>query len=451
MAFRMRKTGTALWLAALLGGAGRAWAQTPAALRLSFADAVSRAAATAPAVAVAGLELDEADARVREARSALLPTFGVGGEWVNRSYSSKSFGFNFPTIPGVPAFLPNVIPPFNNYDGRFTATETLLDLSSLGRVRAAHAQVDVSDASRGQVVEGASQAAALAYLRAARAASSVAARRADSSIADELVRLAQAQKAAGVSAEIDVTRAETQLAVDEGLLVVARNEEDQGHIDLARALGVDPTSPIELTDTLTTAMAMADVPSDRDSAITQALSNRPDLRAEAARGLAARRTGSAIAAERLPRVSLEGDYGVNGPTVPSALATRQVSLGVSIPLLDGFHREGELAEEDAAAQASAVRVRDLRQQIAADVQGALLDVQSAAAQQRIAHDCLGLAEEELVEARERFSAGVAGNIEVIDAQSNLIEARDADIDARYEAAVGRVTLARAVGVARTLH
>src|SRR5256886_3900819 len=61
----------------------------------------------------------------------------------------------------------------------------------------------------------AAQAAAVAYLRASRAQAVVAARQADSSIAAELVTLAEAQKAAGVSAAIDVTRARTQLVRSE--------------------------------------------------------------------------------------------------------------------------------------------------------------------------------------------------------------------------------------------
>ena len=100
---------------------------------------------------------------------------------------------------------------------------------------------------------------------------------------------------------------------------------------------------------------------------------------------------------------------------------------------------------------SRVRERDLRQQIAADVDAALLDLRSAEAQQIVAAERLRLATDELAQARERFKAGVAGNIEVIDAQSNLIRARDTDIDARFAAASARVALARAVGVASTLH
>jgi outer membrane protein TolC len=100
---------------------------------------------------------------------------------------------------------------------------------------------------------------------------------------------------------------------------------------------------------------------------------------------------------------------------------------------------------------SQVREQDLRQQIAADVDGARLDLASAVAQEAIAAERLQLAQDELAQARERFKAGVAGNIEVIDAQSSLVRARDADIDARFAAAGARVALARAVGVARTLH
>ena len=82
---------------------------------------------------------------------------------------------------------------------------------------------------------------------------------------------------------------------------------------------------------------------------------------------------------------------------------------------------------------------------------ALLDLASAQAQQAIAAERLRLAADEMAQARERFAAGVAGNIEVINAQASLLRARDTDIDARFAAATARVALARAAGLARTLH
>jgi outer membrane protein TolC len=435
------------WLAA--GTAAPAAAQKPASapLTLSFADAVRLAAGEAPVVTVATLKTDEADARVRQARSAFLPSLSVAGVWLNRDFNTQSLGIPFPPQFG----LQNPVPSFNNYDGRVSASQTLFDWSSVVRLRAARTQADGSRAERGASIEGSALTAAQAYLRAMRARSVVAARQADSSVAAELVTLAQARKAAGVSPAIDVTRARAQLVTSEGLLIVARNQLDRAHIDVARALGLDPATPLTLTDSLDPALGAADVPGDREAAVTAAIANRPDLRAEAARGAAARQTGSAYRAERLPRLEIAGDYGLNGQNVPKAIGTRDLTLQVSVPILDGFRREARVDEQDAIARESQVREADLRRQIAADVDAALLDLRSAQAQGAVAAEQLRLAEDELSQAREQFRAGVAGNIEVINAQSNLIRARDTEIDARYAAVSARVSLARAVGVARTLH
>ena len=419
-------------------------AQTP--VRLSFADAVRQVAGEAPppAVAIAGFRADAASARVRQARSALLPNLSVSGQWANRDFNSKAQGISFPGVP-------TRIGPFNSYDGRVRVTQTLFDLSSLGRLSAARGQVTAAAAERSAVVENAAQNVAGAYLRAARAQAVVNARQADSVLAVELVGLAVAQQQAGVSAAIDVTRAKTQLAEAVGRLLVATNQLERATIDLARALGLDPATPIALTDTLRADLGAADIPAGREAAVAQGVAARPDLAAELARGAAARQAASAISAERLPRLDLEADYGLSGVRMPDAIGTRQLALQVTLPILDGFRRAGRLAEQQAVVRESEARGRDLGQQVAADVDAALLDLRSAVAQQTVAADRLELARQEVTQARQRFKAGVAGNIEVINAQQTLLRARDADIDARFAAAAAHIALARAVGAARTMH
>src|SRR5437879_3588467 len=311
---------------AVLGVASVA-AQAPAAtapLRLAFADAVNLAAGKTPVVELATLRTTEADARVRQARAALLPSLSVSGAWLNRTFNSKSLGIEFPDIPTTPPTpaVPELVGPFNNYDARFNVTQTLFDWSSVKRVRAAGAQADGSRAERGVTVEGSVLTAAIAYVRAVRAQAVVAARQADSAIAAELVGLAEAQRAAGVSPASDVTRARAQLATAQGLLLVAQNQLDRGRIDVTRALGLDPATPVAFTDSLAPSLGAADVPVRRASAVSAALTNRPDLRAEQARAAAARQTGSAIRAERLPRIEVAADYGVNGTTGPASIAPR---------------------------------------------------------------------------------------------------------------------------------
>src|SRR3989442_7483763 len=156
-----------LLLAAARVASGQA-PSTAAPLRLSFAEAVRRAAGTAPAVELAGLRTDEARARVGQARAALLPNLAASAGWVYRTFNKNSLGIKFPSVGGFS--LPDLIGPFNTYDTRLQLSQTLLDFSSMGRVRAARAQVASAGAQGGAVSEGAAAGAAAAYLRAARAA-----------------------------------------------------------------------------------------------------------------------------------------------------------------------------------------------------------------------------------------------------------------------------------------
>jgi outer membrane protein len=438
-----RLAALALAAAALLAPP-RGVAQAAPPQRLTLAGAVQLATEHAPGVQTAGYRMDEARARVGEARSRLLPSVSVAGAWYNRSLTAASFGL---TLPGVPA----LIGPFDNLDARVRLTQALFDYSSWQHLRAEGFQRAGSAADRTAAVEEAARAAALAYLRAVRAASLLAARQADSEIAAQLVSLAEAQLQAGVSAPLDVTRARTQLVAAQGALLVARNQRQKTDIDLALALGADPATMYVLADTLTVDLGVSSMPTDTVAALALALDRRPDLASEAAIGARARAERRAVASERLPRIDFAADYGPNGKTVPTALATRDLALVVTVPLLDGFRREARSDEQRAAEQESHVRESDLRRRIAAQVRAALLDLGSGIEQHAVAAQRLALAGEELDEARERFASGVAGNIDVITAQSSLNLARDAEIDSRFATAAARVSLAYAAGVADTIH
>ena len=265
------------------------------------------------------------------------------------------------------------------------------------------------------------------------------AREADLELARQLSALAGDQLEAGTAARIDVTRARTQEAATRGALLVARNQEDRAAIELARALGLDPATRFELTDALAAslgapeaagALPVSDAPGDAAAAVAAALARRPELDAERSRLARARSETRAIQAERLPRLDVSADYGLSGDHWDGSVSTRSATLAVSMPIFDGLRREGRASESGAVAREADVRRRDLEQQVAAEVRGAALDVSSGAEQESVALERQRLAEEELAQARERFASGVAGNIEIINAQSSLLRARDALIDAR---------------------
>src|SRR5437660_6714745 len=96
--------------------------------------------------------------------------------------------------------------------------------------------------------------AADAYIRVLRTNAQLNARLADSSLARDLVTIAQSQLEAGVGVALDVTRAQSQLAGVRAQLIAARNERERAQLDLRRALNLTLDAPLDLSDSLSSAV-----------------------------------------------------------------------------------------------------------------------------------------------------------------------------------------------------
>lgn len=420
--------------------------------RLSLGDAIRAAAQHSAPAQTAQLRAREAEARVRQTRAALLPDVTAAATDGNRSFNTASFGITFPSAPGEPPlFDPNgqVIGPVRNIDARGRVSQSILDLSAFARLRAARSFAKASSTDATAASEQAGTNAALAYIRALRAEGDLAARNADSVLASDLLGIAQNQLQAGVGIALDVTRGQSQLAATRAQLIASRNARDRAYLDLARALNLPLSTRFTLTDSLASA-DLGGLATDEATAVTRALRDRPDLRAAEQRIAAAKQAITATRAERLPSVAFVGDKGVNGSTGDYLLNTYQWAFQVSVPVFDGFRREGRVQEQQAQLGEAQVQSRDLHDQAEADVRAALLDLTSAAQQVDATRERVRLSEQEVSQARERFSAGVAGNADVITASLSLTSARTALIDALTTYQNARVALARAQGAVTTL-
>jgi outer membrane protein TolC len=395
---------------------------------------------------------DQAEARVRQRRADLLPNLsGVASEG-ERTFNSASFGISFSDpLTGRSLFDPNgqVLGPVRIWDVRGTVRQTIADFSVLERVRAARASVTASSAEASNAAQQAAVAAAMTYIRGLRAEAQLAARIADSTLAEELLRIARDQVTAGVGIALDVTRAQSQLAAMRAQLIAARNARDRARLDLHRALGLPLGTSIELADSLVALPTSGALPSEQE-ATDRALHTRADLRAADEQINAADRQLSAIKAERLPSLSAFADQGTTGKATDHLLSTYEWGLQVSVPIFDGFRREGRLDEQKSALHELDIRRRDLAQQAAIEVRGALLDLASAREQLTASEERLALGEQELAQARDRFTAGVAGNADVITASLGLNAARTQMVDARAAFQSARVALAHAQGIVTEL-
>jgi outer membrane protein TolC len=442
-------------LAALLAFLVRsAAAQTPASppQRLSLGDAARLAAAQTATVQSAQFRVQEAQARVTQTRSGLFPQVEAVPNWTSHNLNSASFGFNFPTTPGQPPLLnPNgqLIGPVNLWDLRGQVSQTLYDPGTVEHVRATRATVTAASADVATAAEQSATNAALLYVQALRTDANLQALAADSTLAAQLLVIAQDQLTAGVGVGLDVTRAQSQLASARAQLIAARNDQARSRLSLLRALNLPLDSPLELTDSLTS-LAPVEATTTEQGAVDEALRNRPDIRAADAQLAAAQQQLAAIRATRLPTVGAFANDGENGIKLNKLLNTYTYGVQVTWPAFEGGHREGQEQEQEAMARDIDVRRRDLRQQATLDVRGALLDLGSAREQVDAAREHQRLAEQEVAQARDRFSAGVAGNADVITALSSLNGARTSVIDALTALQSARVSLARAEGTVSQL-
>jgi outer membrane protein TolC len=175
------------------------------------------------------------------------------------------------------------------------------------------------------------------------------------------------------------------------------------------------------------------------------------LAAEQARTQAVRRNLSAIKKEYWPSLALAGGYTESGQEMSTLAGSYNLEFFLAVPILDGFRRQNRSKEQEARLEIQEIRERDLVNQVETEARQAVLDLASAEQQARIARDRVRLAERELSEAQERFRAGVAGSVETTNAQSSVILAQDAMIQARVNYGTARVRAYRALGVIDQIH
>jgi outer membrane protein len=211
---------------------------------------------------------------------------------------------------------------------------------------------------------------------------------------------------------------------------------------LNKLLNIDPRQTIELADSL----SFFETPQpDVNSSIDQALSRREEWRAIEARDKSARLDKQATQYERLPSLRFDGNWAYFGITSTDGIPTYQYTASVNMPIWTSGRIKAEVTKSDLELQKLEQQKDDLRNQIALDVKTSLLNLQSARNEVQVANLGVDLAKQEVDQARDRFKAGVADNIEVISAQDSLSRANDNQIAALYRFNQARADYARAIG------
>lgn len=368
----------------------------------------------------------------------LLPN--VSGRITETRQRLNLAAFGFPLPPGTPA----LVGPFNVFDARISVSQSVLDLRALNDARAQGHQLAAANYGVQRARDLVVLVAGNLYLQALASAVRVDVARAQVLTAEAVLDQANSLKSAGMVAGIDVLRADVQLSTERQRATGARNELEKTKLQLARVIGLPPGQPFTLSDTL------PQVPAPEmsiEQALARALQSRPDYLAAQARVRAAEAARRAVIGEFLPSVRVNADYGRIGLTPGEAEGTYAVAGLVNIPVFNGGRTRGRLIQADADLRSRQAELDDLRAGIDLEVRSSFLDVEAIAEQLQVATRSRDLAAQQLTQARDRFVAGIASNIEVVQAQEAVATSNEQYISALYGFNSAKAALARDLGLA----
>lgn len=384
--------------------------------------------------------------RIAEARgqrgvgfSALLPNISGAASQANLTSNLAALGLPLGDFPGLSPF----VGPFDRFDARFQLFQTVFNLAAIRRFQAGGQGVLLAQHQQLLAVQQVTTAAALAYLTVLEGQEAVAAAEANAQLAQRLLDLANSQKNAGVATGLDVARAETRLAQQQVQVAQARTNLDTARLTLLRVIGVPLSNEVKPADSM---RFRPETLPQAPAAVQKALADRIEVQVANDQVRIAGTQHRAAVADYLPSVGVFGDYGLSGLRPHQVdLPTRTIGIELSVPVFNGGRTRSEVQIAASRERQAEVQRDDLRAQVEKDVRQALDNLTTREQQVRAAQTAVVLAERELGLSQDRFKNGVADNIEVVNAQTALENARQVLVASLAQFNAARLNLAAALG------
>jgi len=408
---------------------------------ITILDAIMRALQHNLGVLVAEQGVGRATGARWRALSALLPNIDSHVTETREKLNLAAFGFG--STPGsIFENIPSVVGPFSVFDARIYLSQSVLNVAALNDSRAEAHRLEAARLTFRSARDLVINVAGTLYVQALAASARVDAARAQQQTAQALYNQALDLKQSGVIAGIDVLRAEVQLNAQTQRATSAVVEFEKTKLQLARVIGL-PLGQAYRLDANLPELPNADL--SVDEAVAAAMGARPDYQAALERVRAAEASRRAVIGEALPSLHVNADYGEIGLTPGDARGTFTVIGAVTVPIFQGGRTRGRLLEADADLRQRRAEAEDLRASIYYEVRAAFLDVDATAQQLTVAGKARDLAAQQLTQARDRFAAGVASNIEVVQAQDAVAVATEQFIAAQYGYALAKGAVIRGIG------
>jgi len=449
-----------LLLAVLLGSSTASAGQTPGQGRSPFLGSVAAGHAASETLPLSlkeafdralayNLGVTESDKNAQAARavrlrslSALLPDVSARVSGTREQINLRALGFNL-SLPGVN--VPTMAGPFGVADARVYLSQQIFNWSDIQSWRSAAESERASRQSYRSDRDLVVLTTGNAYLVVTSDHATVDSIRAQVTTAKALYDRAVDRNKAGVIAAIDVLRTQVELQTQQQRLIAADNQLSIDKLSLARIIGLPKGQQFQATD------AVPFAPLDGitlELALEQAYSTRPDYLSGRAKVRAAELARQSAAAANYPSLSTEANYGdIGSPGFARSHGTFSVALVLSVPIFQGTRVRADTLQADAALQQRKAELADLDGRIDEQVRTAFLNLTSSSDLVAVTESNIRLATRTLEQAHDRLSAGVAGSLDVVQAQESVAAANQSYIASLYAYNLAKISLAQAIGIA----
>jgi outer membrane protein TolC len=248
---------------------------------------------------------------------------------------------------------------------------------------------------------------------------------------------------AGVGIRLDALRGQVQYQQRQQDVVAAQSKLAKDTIQLARIMGIPAGQKIQLTDTAPFAELAG---MDLEAAKITAFAHRKDLLSLEQQIEVTSREQRAVKYQRLPTLAFNGFYGIIGLDTGPYHGNFVAEGTLNVPIFREAAQRGEQEVVDSQSVALHQREADLRVSIEAQIRTAQLDVEAAEKLVKVSQSSVDLAQQELSDERDRFSAGVDDNLPVVDAEASVASAQAQLVQSLYQFNVAKLELARNTGV-----
>ena len=419
-----------------------AFSQTDPADSLTLNEAVRIVLATNPAIQQAAEQVNASQAGVGVSKSSLYPDAGVS---LNYTRIGPIPAFSFPGFGNI------LLAPANSYDEHIGVDGTIYDFDKRQKsIDLAKTQVQSAKDRLELVRQDLAYRTIQTFYTILFLQRSIRVQNDEINTLNEHLLMTKKKVEAGTATDFDVLTTQVRVAAAENEKINLENSLSNTEIVLKQFLGLPQGSQVALTGGFTE----TPVPLNLDSLTAIAMENRVEIKSTNDEITTARARYNMASTIDNPSLNVAVLYGFKNGYVPNLNAWRgnfaaaaQLEIPISgvVPFFGGYRKESMEEEAGAGMKAAESYKSNVVQEVKADVQRSIVDLRSSMENLRTTDVSVQQAESALSLAKIRYEAGTVTNLDLLDAETALAQARLMRLRALYRYVIGTYELQQAVG------